>query len=222
MANRKNNLLGLLDQLTSRKIDGKSMSKLLAPPKIVTQPQRTTEKAIKPPSSGDTRASTMNARSVATGIKFGSPSSKKTSTSQSGSEWANLLTQTASGGIASTFSGGLSSIAGLEGLISGIASLFGGGSKSTPPPLVTLQLPSSQTQTVYVTSNGRSTYQGSAAYQASVFKTGGATSINSPAPQASSAGPSAQRFQYQSAHIAQAVKTALLNSSSLNDVIAEI
>jgi hypothetical protein len=35
-------------------------------------------------------------------------------------------------------------------------------------------------------------------------------------------GQANQPFQYQSAQIAQAVKQALLNSSSLNDVIAEI
>jgi hypothetical protein len=67
--------------------------------------------------------------------------------------------------------------------------LFGGGGKSAPPPLVQFQLPDSQSQTIYISSNTRS---------------------------------NTEPAQYQSAQIADAVKKALLNSSSLNDVIAEI
>jgi hypothetical protein len=204
VSKRKNNVSGLLKQLTGQKIDGESVNRLLTPTSMITQPQAGTEKTVKPPSAGDTRTSSLTAKTVPTGIKLGSPSSTTTSSSQSGSEWSNLLTQTASGGVAS-LTGGLGSIAGLGGLISGIASLFGGGgSKNTLPPLVEFQLPSSQTQTVYVSSNGSSTYQGSPTLQ-----TGSSASSGPP-------------FQYQSAQIAQAVKTALLNSSSLNDVIAEI
>ena len=222
MANKKNNLSSLLNQRSGQKIDGLCVSKLLAPTSVVTQAQSNAAKTIKPTSSGDTKASTMGAKSVPTGINFGSPSNNRLSTSQSGSEWANLLTKTASGGVASAFSGGLSSIAGLGGLLSGIASLFGGGSTSTPPPLVEFQLPSSQTQTVYVSSNGSSTYQGSMTEQTSGSNSNGPTYISSPTPQTSSSTSSGQPFQYQSTQIAQAVKTALLNSSSLNDVIAEI
>lgn len=222
MANRKNNLSSLLNQLSGQKIDGQSVNKLLAPTSIITQPQSNAETTIKPTSSGDTKASAMDAKTVPTGINFGSPSNNRSSTSQSGSEWTNLLTKTASGGVASALGGGLSSIAGLGGLISGIASLFGGGSTSTPPPLVEFQLPSSQTQTVYVSSNGTSTYQGSMTGQASVSNSNGPTYISNPTPQANASTSSGQSFQYQSTQIAQAVKTALLNSSSLNDVIAEI
>ncbi|HEX3685767.1 MAG TPA: hypothetical protein VHU83_24765 [Bryobacteraceae bacterium] len=222
MANRKNNLSSLLNQLSGQKIDGQSVNKLLGPTSVITQAQSNTEKTIKPPSSGDTKTSAMGAKTAATGINFGSPSNNRPSTSQSGSEWANLLTKTASGGIASAFSGGLSSIAGLGGLISGIASLFGGGSTSTPPPLVEFQLPSSQTQTIYVSSTGSSTYQGSMTEQTSGSSSHGSTYISSPTPRTSRSTSSGQSFQYQSTQIAQAVKTALLNSSSLNDVIAEI
>ena len=221
MANKKNNLSSLLNQLSSQKIDGQSVNKLLAPTSLVTQARSNTDKTIKPTSSGDTKALGLDAKTVATGINFGSPSNNRSSTSQSGSEWTNLLTKTASGGVASAFSGGLSSIAGLGGLISGIASLFGGGSTSTPAPLVEFQLPSSQTQTIYVSSNGSSTYQGSVT-EASVSKSKGPTYTSSPTTQTSSATFSGPSYQYQSTQIAQAVKTALLNSSSLNDVIAEI
>jgi hypothetical protein len=222
VANKKNDLSGLLNQLSAQKIGGQSVNKLLAPTSLVSQAHGNAEKAIKPTGSGDTKASAMDAKTVATGISFGSPSNNRASTSQSGSEWANLLTKTASGGVASVFSGGLSSVAGLGGLISGIASLFGGGSTSTPPPLVEFQLPSSQTQTVYVNSNGSSTYQGGMTGQTSASNSNGPTYISSPTPKTSSSTPNGQPFQYQSTQIAQAVKTALLNSSSLNDVIAEI
>lgn len=223
MAKRKNNLSGLLNQLSGQKIDGQSVNKLLAPTSVISQSRATAEATIKPSSAGDTRTSAMDAKTVATGVKFGSPSNNRTSTSQSGSEWASLLTQTASGGVASTISGGLSSIAGLGGLISGIASLFGGGGKSTPPPLVEFQLPNSQDQTVYVSSNGSSTYQGSVIAPANSSQTSGPTyTSGSPTPQAGNSGFGSQSLQYQSSQIAQAVKIALLNSSSLNDVIAEI
>jgi len=207
VANRKNNLSGLLNQLGSVKVDGQSMGKLLTPSSTVTQTQAGSEKSANPPNTGDLRASSFSAKTVATGINFGAPSNTRTSTAQSGSQWTKLLTQTASGGAASTFNG-LGSIAGLGGIIAGIASLFGGGGKSTPPPLVQFQLPESQTQTIYVGS--------------SATKAGGSLYASSPTPQPSSSNAGAQTFQYQSTQIAQAVKTALLNSNSLGDVIAEI
>jgi hypothetical protein len=223
VAKRRNNLSSLLGHLSGPKIDGQNVSKLLTPTELIAAQQGSAEKAVKQPSPGDTHTSAMNAKDVPVGLKFGSPSSKGASTSKSGSEWTSLLTQTASGGVASTLSGGLSSIAGLGGLIAGIASLFGGGGKSTPPPLVEFQLPSSQTQTVYVSSSGSSTYEGNVTGQAPVSTTGRAIYNNRQPSQPSSSSPSSgQSFQYQSTQIAQAVKTALLNSSSLNDVIAEI
>jgi hypothetical protein len=105
-----------------------------------------------------------------------------------------LLEQAASGGLASAFGGsfGLGSITGLGSIISGIASLFGGG-KKTLAPLQEFHLPAAQNQTMSVGANGES-----------------GTNVTS------------QSLQDHSAQIAQAVKTALLHSSSLNDVIAEI
>jgi hypothetical protein len=207
VAKRKNNSSGGLGRLVGPKVDGQSIQRLLAPSSLLTSSQPGSEKLVKPPRSSEVRTSPLSAKSVPTGIKFGSPSNSKTSaTSQSGSIWGNLLKQTVSGGgVSSAFSGGLGSIAGLGGLISGIASLFGGGGgNSTLPPLVDFQLPTSQTQTVYVSSQANSPYQGS------------------PVLPASNSASTGQPFQYQSAQIAQAVKNALLNSSSLNDVIAEI
>lgn len=222
MAKSKNNLSGLINELSRARIDGQSAGKLLAPTSVITQPNAGTEKTLKAPSADDARMSSTSAKTVPTGINFGKPSSNAGTASQSGKEWTDLLQQTASGGAASIFGGGLGSILGLGGLISGIASLFGGGSNNTPPPLVEFQLPSSQTQTVYVNSNASSTYQGSVADQASTSQARSPIYGSSGTPQTSSSGASGQSLQYQSSQIAEAVKIALLNSSSLNDVIAEI
>ena len=222
MSKQKNNLSGLLGQLSRLKIDGQNANTLLSPSNVVNQAQPKSSQSAKPPGLGDSKTSSFSAKAVPTGIKFGSPSNNRTSTQQSSSVLGSLLKQTASGGIASAFSGGFGSIAGLGGLISGIASLFGGGGKSTPPPLVEFQLPNPQSQTIYVTSGRNTTYQGNAV-ESSGAGSGGTGIYPQPGSAGiSTAGASSQSLQYQSAQIAQAVKTALLNSSSLNDVIAEI
>jgi hypothetical protein len=156
-------------------------------------------------------------------IQFGKPSqSSSKAASSSGSEWTNLLKQTASGGIASALSGGFGGIGGIGSLISGIVNLFGAGSgKTTPPPLVEFQVPNSQQQTVYVSSKASSVYQGNAV-QANGPATGAGVYGKTGQRQTSGSSPNAEWVQEQSSQIAQAVKNALLNSSSLNDVIAEI
>jgi hypothetical protein len=87
---------------------------------------------------------------------------------------------------------GLGSITGLGSIVSSIASLFGGAKKATAP-LQEFHLPAGQNLSISVGTSGAS----------------GATA-------------NSQSLQDQSTQIAQAVKTALLHSSSLNDVIAEI
>lgn len=218
MSNRKNKLSGLLSQLSSIKNDGQSTSSLLSATDLVNQAQPKFSSSSKLPSLSDSKTASFSAKTTATGINFGSPSNSRTVASQSSSAWGSLLKQTASGGIASSFSGGFASIAGLGGLISGIASLFGGS--STTPPLVEFQLPTSQNQAVYVSTRGTTNYQGTSGGSGTSSNTGlypkaGSTGVSTP-------GASAQSFQYQSTQIAQAVKTALLNSSSLGDVISEI
>jgi hypothetical protein len=85
---------------------------------------------------------------------------------------------------------------GIGSLISGLTSLFGGG-KTAPPALIAYQLPTSQEQTI---------------------STG--SSVSTPGVYG---GPLASTpFENQSGQIVQSVKQALLNSSSLNDVIAEL
>jgi len=151
-----------------------------------------------------------------TSIQFGSPSSTRTSlSSTTGTGWSKLLTQTASGGLASALGGGLGSIGGLGSLVSGIVGLFGGGSKSSLPPLERFQLSASQTETVYVSSK---TISGQDAAMGQTAAKNGVGIYGSGGGQASTAAnPS-----YDTGQIAQAVKQALLNSSSLNDIIAEI
>jgi hypothetical protein len=143
------------------------------------------------------------------GIQFGKSSSSGSTTTSSGSIWPNMIKQTATGGLASLFGGG----GGIGSLVNGLLHLFGGGGKSAPPPLVKFQLPSPQEQTISVGSNGTSGYAGSAIQ--TTAGAAGSTGVNAGAA-------NSPTLRYQSSEIAQAVKTALLNSSSLNDVISEL
>ncbi|MGI9073051.1 MAG: hypothetical protein ACR2JB_17490 [Bryobacteraceae bacterium] len=157
-------------------------------------------------------------------IQFGRPSqSTSKPSSSSGSEWTNLLKHTASGGLASALSGGLGSIGGISSLITGIVHLFGGGSKKkTPPPLIEFHLAASQQRTLSVSSKGNSVHQGSVAEVTSVGAPGAGIYGNAGQLHTSGSSPSTQWIQEQSGQIAEAVKNALLNSSSLNDVIGEL
>jgi hypothetical protein len=93
-----------------------------------------------------------------------------------------------------TFS--LADLGGLGSILSGISKLFGGGSDAkTPPPLVEFELPTPVAETVYLSSHRSRS-------EARPYATTGSSN--------------------QNAQIVQAVKHALLTSSSLNDVIAEI
>ena len=85
---------------------------------------------------------------------------------------------------------------GIGSLISGLTNLFGGG-ESAPATLAAYHLPSSQALTI-VTGN----------------------TLSTPSAYGGPAAPS--QFEIQSEHIVQSVKQALLNSSALNDVIAEL
>jgi hypothetical protein len=153
----------------------------------------------------------MSAKPLGTALAFGKPSSAGTTTSSAGSVLTGLLKQTASGGIASALGGGLSGLLGLGSIISGFVSLFGGG-KSALPPLVQFEEPAALSHVSYVSSASSSAP--AAASRATVSNFG--TTNTTGGQQTTSA------YQYQSTQIAQAVKQALLNSSSLNDVIAEI
>ena len=165
----------------------------------------------------DIRASGINGAGEAKAIQFGSPSSTKSSPTTTGSEWSKLLNQVASGGAASALGNGLG-IGGIGSLISGIFNLFGGGSKQALPALVRFQLPASQTETAYIGSQSRLVLQGAASQQST--KSSSQPIYGPSGSKKSSIASSA--VTYDATAITQAVKQALLNSSSLNDVIAEI
>lgn len=160
---------------------------------------------------GDLKAIAISSIVSSKGIKFGNPSSKSTKGSSGGSHWTGILQNSASGGLANAFGGGLLDLGGLSSIFSGISNLFGG--KSTPTPLVQYQQPLPQNQTADINSfgNGKGSENVNSGQAVSNLTQGVYGTGHTTVP-----------FQYQSSQIAQAVKQALLNSSSLNDVIAEI
>ena len=163
----------------------------------------------------DTTAKTLGVSSLSkvSSISFGS-FRVKTSTTSSSSSWSTLLNQATSGGIASALGGGLSTITGLGGLVSGILNLFGGSNAPAAP--VQFTLPTSQQTTVSLHTQPVATSAGSPGGDSGLGAGAGSTiSTLSVAYQPSS--PVTGHSQ-----VVQAVKQALLTSSSLNDVIAEI
>jgi len=212
MAKTDSGLSDVIRQLSSSQVDGLSLQDLLKPINAASESTSGSGSATRVPSLGETKGLSIGAKDAPTGIQFGSPSNNRTAKSGSSSLSANLLAQAASGGGISSVLGGFGGIAGLGGLVSGLVSLFGGSSKSTPPPLVEFSLPDSQQETVYVSSKGSTTMQG----------TDVESSTSSAGQNQAGATASSQAAQHQSSQIVQTVKNALLNSSSLNDVIAEI
>lgn len=204
MAKNSNNLSGIINKLSkSRGGAGSARSTNLV---NASTANTGSAKTVKPSRSSDLTSVSNLARSTPNPIRFGTAPSQRTATSSSGSEWSNLLKQTASGGITSILGGGM----GIGSLVSSIGSLFGGGGgKTAPPPVVAFQLPTSQEHTFYLNSQGREAASNGGRTGSGIY---GSTQ----------SGVSGQMLQYQNSQIAQAVKTALLNSSSLNDVIAEI
>ncbi len=167
--------------------------------------------------ASDSKLSGMSATTVTTGIRFGSPSSRATtSTGGTAFDWSHLLGQAGSGGVASLLGGGGSILGGFGSLFSGLIDLFG-SSKPSLSALVRFQLPAVQDQAASVNLIGSSTVSGEA--RSSGYAPGG---IYQTAGKQSNISVDTPTSQYQRNQIIQTVKQALLNSSSLNDVIAEI
>ena len=206
MANSKNQLPGL-KRLAS--------TKTKAPGVASIAPLESTPTAgfFRPGRLRDVSFASLTGKIASGGLRFGGSSSVGTTSSRSGSQWTNLLKQTASGGISSALGGGLKDIGGIASIVSGFLSLFRGG-KEAPPPLVHFEAPAPQNRTVFL---------GSATGPAQWSESGTpAHSSSSKRIYASGQELNVQSLQYQSLQIAQAVKQALLHSSSLSDVIAEI
>lgn len=160
------------------------------------------------------RALSLTAKDTLTGIKFGSPSSSNaTGTTKSRTtDWERLLQHTASRGLSSAMKGtfSLADLGGIGTAISSLFKVFGGGKSANPlPPLVEFALPNPVAQTVYVNAGVSGTDSASLRTNRGIYRTTG-----------NEAGASAPVFN--ASQIAQAVKHALLTSSSLNDVISEI
>jgi hypothetical protein len=129
-------------------------------------------------------------------VSFGKASSAATKIPTNTSAWSHLLSGASSGGLAGTVSSAAGFGGGIGSLFSGLASLFGGG-KTAPPALTAYQLPVTHEQTASIGS-----------------------SVSTPGVYGGPA--SSAPFEAQNNQIVQSVRQALLNSSSLNDVIAEL
>jgi len=122
------------------------------------------------------------------------------------------------GKVTSTFTGGL--LGSLSPILSGVLSLFGGGGSSTPPPLTSYIPPPSLT---FQSAN----VPGAAIPGADFGQSGSARAIGSPQPPAQQItvqvqAMDSQSFMDHSQEIAQAVRDAILNMHSLNDVISDL
>lgn len=177
---------------------------------------RPTAGSFRPGRLHDVSFASLTGKMASSGLRFGGSSSLGATSSGSGSQWTNLLKQTAKGGVSSALGGGLGGlkdVGGIASIVSGFLSLFRGG-KEAPPPLVHFEAPAPQNRTVFL---------GAAMGPAQWSESGTSAHTNSSKGiYASGQEPNVQSLQYQSSQIAQAVKQALLHSSSLSDVIAEI
>ena len=221
MATNSNNLSGLLR--SSTKVNGQSVSKLLGATNLVAgssgQSSSVSSSRLPSSSQGGLKASSSTAKTPSLGIMFGNAPSSALKSNSSGSQWTDLLKQATSGnGLASAFTGGFGGLGGIGSLVSGVMNLFGGGKKN-PPALTPFQLPESQQRSASIGAQSSSTgvglSMGSSAQATGVYGT--PSNVQNASP-----GVNSQWFIDNSNNIAQAVKTAMLNSSSLNDVVSEV
>src|SRR5579885_3900169 len=149
MAKSSNNLSGIINRLSKGPRSNGSMR--LTNLAGESTAGSTSTRTVKPSRSSDLKTVSDSTKSTPNPVRFGTAPAQRKTTSSSGSEWSNLLKQTASGGITSILGGGL----GIGSLVSSIGSLFGGGGgKTAPPPVVAFQLPNSQEHTLYLSSDG--------------------------------------------------------------------
>ena len=220
MAKSNDNLSRLLTG--SSKLDGQSVSKLLAITNLVTGSTAGTtsnsSRAFAPGTQSGLKGSSLTASSSLTGIRFGNAPGSALTSSATGGQWANLLKQAASGsGVASAFSGGLSGLGGIGSIVSGIMGLFG-GNKNSLPALTAFHLPDSQEHSASVRAASYSVNTGQISSSATADGANGSPGT----AQSASSNFDSQWFLDNSNNIAQAVKNAMLNSNSLNDVVSEV
>jgi hypothetical protein len=159
--------------------------------------------------SGTQRQNLLTGFTPSSGINFGKPSNLNAlnPSQDSGFNWSGLATQAATDGVESIFKsasgGGALASFGLSPIVSGIAGLFGVGQPKSLPALQLFDLPEAVNQTAHV-------------------QTGSSTSSSSSAVHVHVQAMDSQSFMNRSNDIAKAVKTAMLNSHSLNDVVSEL
>lgn len=146
--------------------------------------------------------------------------SQSTSSKSTGSSVLDTVGQVASGAF-----GGLSAI---SPILSGIFSLFGGGGQSTPAPLMPFTLPqpvSFQGGIDYGSGGGIAPVDyGQNGQPRAATTQAGAQATQAQAPQitVNVSAMDSRSFLDHRDDIAQAVREAMLNSSSLNDVVADL
>jgi len=149
------------------------------------------------------------ATKLSQGINFGKAPSSATLVPSSGASggWQQYASQLVSGGAASILTGSYGTGAfggfGLGPIVSGILGLFGNKQKS-PPALQPFNLPTASNQTVHL-----------GAGSASASRPSNVVHVHVQAMDS-------QSLVDRSNEIANAVKIAMLNSHSLNDVISEV
>ena len=120
------------------------------------------------------------------------------------------------GGIASTLTGSLLSV---SPILSGMISLFGGGGSSSPPPLTPFYLPPT------VNFQGANTTAGSQLPGVDFGQSGqprAMTEAATPQITVQVQAMDSRSFMDHSSDIAQAVRDAMLNMHSINDVISNL
>ena len=224
MSSSNSNLSSLVRQFSGSTKNTTEVTRLVSATALSSQNPSAGESAPGIPKANDSRANSIAGEKAPQGIKFGSPSSSSSGSSNSGSTLTSLLSQAGQGGIGGVLSGslGLGGVTGIAGVVSSLINLFGGSGKKTLPPLVEFQLPSSQQETVYLSSKGTTLYQGIAVQSVASANSNQGTASQTQQPQVSAGSNDAEWIKNQSSEIAQAVRGALLTSSSLGDVIAEI
>jgi hypothetical protein len=191
----------LRKSVVDKLVGSQNASRASKPLDLVTRTQSAVRSTTKISAAADLKRLSGSGTTVLEGIRFGSPSNtgvKSRSPAGNGNEWTSLI-KNASSGVASLIGGGFLE-SGISSLVSGITSLFDGGDEGSETPLTRFALPDSQQEAMYVVPQGLSTSVNSGGIQ-----------------QGASQGP-----VYRQSEIVRAVRNALLTSSSLNDVIAEI
>jgi hypothetical protein len=171
---------------------------------------------------GDTTALMADVIAQVGAQQSSSPAPVVASQTQTGTQAASNSSGSTSGTVAKTM---LEAEAGLPLLIAGLVSLFGGGGSSTPPPLVKYAMPAavdfqaveSQGQVSGLDYDQMGTPRSYAAAGTSGTATGGAPQITFNVQ-----AMDARSFMDRSGDIAAAVRDAMLNLNSINDVVSDL